>query len=304
MLALSTAWNADRWSSGAAIAQEIYNLGIRQIELNFSLTPALVKEIFQFCREHSVAISSLHNYCPIPDGFSRQEALPDCFSLSALDENERKEAVKYTQKTIATAQRVGGRVVVLHTGRVEMEDRTRELIALHGNGESKSEGYKQIFETFIRERQQQKKPFIDQILKSLEELQPFAQEHSIALGVENRFYYREIPTIDEYETIFNRFNGTIGYWHDVGHAFIHEKLGFMEEGALLKKFGSRLIGFHLHNVKNLADHQAPTEGDFDFTKLAPYVKIDTLKIIEAHKMASTEDIKKSISYLEKIFPET
>jgi len=301
MFALSTAWNADRWQDGTKIAQEILELGIKHVELGFSLTKPMVDDIYRFSQQNNLTITSLHNYCPIPDGFLRTEALPDCYSLSSLDNNERKNAVEHTKNTINTAQKLRARAVVLHCGRVEMKDRTRELIQLCASGQKNSNTFKEIFHAFVQERAEKAPAYVAQICKSLEELCGYAQQHDIVLGIENRFYYREIPSFNEFEIIFNRFkNKPVVYWHDVGHGFIFEKCGFSPPGALLKKYGRNLYGTHLHNIKNFADHQSPIEGEFDFQSLKTFIGKNTLKIIEAHAPATANQIKESIHYLEGI----
>ncbi|OIO36355.1 MAG: hypothetical protein AUJ74_02620 [Candidatus Omnitrophica bacterium CG1_02_44_16] len=298
MFALSTAWNADRYQNGNSIAREIYSLGLKKLELNFSLTSKMVEEIFNFTRQNGVAITSLHNYCPIPEVMPREKALPDCFSLSSMDEAERKKALEYTKITISTAKKLKAKTVVLHCGRVEIADHTRKLIGLYNQGREKSEEYKQIFNAFIKERKTKSQGYLGQILKSLEVLSSFALKLDIFLGIENRFYYREIPSYEEFDILFDRFkNKNVVYWHDVGHAYILEKLGFMKEMSLLKKFGAHLYGAHLHNIKNLVDHQAPISGDFDFHKLKPYIRSNTIKVIEAHSQAEPESITRSILYL-------
>ena len=301
MFALSTAWNADKYQDGDRIAREIHSLGIKKLELNFSLTSKMVEEIFNFTRQNGIVITSLHNYCPIPENITLQDALPDCFSLSSMDETERKKAIEYTKITISTAKRLKARAVVLHCGRVEIADHTRELIDLYNQGLEKSEQYRQLFDAFIKARKAKSQHYLGQALKSLEVLSDFARKLNIFLGIENRFYYREIPSYEEFDIIFNRFKKkNVAYWHDVGHAYILEKLGFMKEGSLLKKFGHHLYGAHLHNIKNLVDHQAPIAGDFDFNKLKPYIHDNTIKVIEAHSQASPESIIRSISYLTEV----
>jgi len=301
MFALSTAWNADRYQDGDSIAREIHSLGIKKLELNFSLTAKMVEEIFNFTKQNGIAITSLHNYCPIPEGMARQEALPDCYSLSSTDESERKKALEFTKMTISTAKRLKARAVVLHCGRVEITDHTRTLIGLHNQGREKSEEYKQAFDTFTKERKAKSHDYLGQVLKSLEVLSDFALKMNIYLGIENRFYYREIPSYEEFDIILDRFRKkNVVYWHDVGHSYILEKLGFIKTGALLKKFGAHLYGTHLHNIKDLVDHQAPIEGDFDFHSLKPYINATTIKVIEAHGQAGPGSITRSVSYLTEV----
>ncbi len=302
MFALSTAWNSSKLEDGAEIAKEISNLGFKALELNFSLDQRLTEEIGKYCSRNRIAITSLHNFCPTPEGFSRHEALPDCYSLSSINEEERTSAVYFTKRSIKTAKTLGAKAVVLHSGRVEMEDKTRLLIEMHNKGQSQSNEYKNIFNSFVEERRLKAKKYLEQIFKSYEELIPCAENEGIFLGIENRFYYREIPSLEEFAIIFERFkNNVVRYWHDVGHAFILEKLGFMPHMSLLKNHADRLGGMHLHNIKNLADHQAPIEGDFDFKALKPYIKKDILKVIEVHKFAKPQAIKDSVSFLKELF---
>lgn len=303
MFALSTAWNADRTADGKRIAREIYDLGIKNIELNFSLTKKMVEEIFSFCKQNNMRVTSVHNYCPIPKGLTRKNALPDCFSLASLDEQERRKAVEFTKISVDTAQQIGAKAVVLHCGRVEMKDRTLKLIDILRKEKSKTELFRETAEAFVEERKKKSPAHLEQILKSLRELCEYAQKLDCVLGLENRFYYREIPGLTEFDIIFDKLkNKNIAYWHDVGHAYICEQLGFLEKGILLKKFGRRIYGIHLHDIKNLYDHQAPLKGEFDFKTLIPYVKSETIKVIEAHSSASAQDINKSMSYLGGLMP--
>jgi sugar phosphate isomerase/epimerase len=302
MISLSTAWNADKWLDGEAIAEEIHSLGFQGIECNFSLTNDLLEGVIYYAHKHGLSFTSLHNYCPTPPGLKREEALPDCYSLSSLSEEERCQAVCHTKTTIRTASRLKAKAVVLHTGRVEMKDRTRELIKLATQGLKGTPEFNDILNSFAAERKRKSQDFFSSLLKSLDELVPFAQELNVALGIENRFYYREIPSLDEFETIFDQFKDMpISYWHDVGHSYIFEQLGLIPTDSLLERFGNRLIGLHLHNVKNLNDHQAPVDGDFDFTRLAPFVRKDTIRVIEAHQHVPAEAIRRSAELLETIF---
>jgi hypothetical protein len=65
-----------------------------------------------------------------------------------------------------------------------------------------------------------------------------------------------------------------------------------------------MLGIHLHDIKGIDDHRAPLKGEFDFALLKPYVRSDTLKVLEPHYPATAEDITRGRKYLEKLFSST
>jgi len=301
---LSASWNSYRHSDGKEMIFEIKKLGFEEVELSFNLTADMVNAVKDMVRDGLIKISSVHNYCPVPDGIPREIALPDYYSVSSLDENQRLSAVKYAKRSIETADMLRAKAVVLHCGRVEIADRVKSLIELFRQGLRNSEKFARLRDDIIKERRELAAPFLDNTLRSLEELEKHARIYGILLGVETRFYYREIPTFEEIGIILRNFaDSSVYYWHDTGHAQVMENLGFAVHKEFLKNYGGRLLGFHLHNVQGCSDHRAPSKGEIDFNLFKPYIKADTIKVIEAHYTAAADDLIESKSLLEKTFNE-
>ncbi len=301
-LCLSTAWNAFRYDNGKEVIGEIRSLGFSDVELSFDLTREMVKDIAGLVNAGAVKVRSLHNYCPIPDGLERPKALPDCYSLASLDEEERKRAVQCTKVTIETALSLNASAVVLHAGRVEIQDRTRELISLYDQGRLCEPEAMRVKDRMRKERRERQDAHLGSALKSIEELLPYARRMSVGLGIENRFYFREIPSFEEIGVILERFKDSgLFYWHDTGHAQLWENLGILKHRDYLEAYSKYLLGAHLHDISGARDHLAPLRGNFDFAWLKPYLKQDTINTLEAHYPASSRDIIAGKDFLEKLY---
>jgi len=304
MLAISTAWNAHRHTDARSMIDEIKALGINHVELNFKLSKKMVDDVQELVRRGYVEVISLHNFCPVPDSIDIQRASPDYYSLASPDEKERRRAVLETKRTIDTARSLKAHVVILHSGRLKIKDRTRELARTIEKGIDSAE----LRDAIQRERSSEvKKGYIEALFKSIGELARYANDRDIKIGLENRFYIRELPSLEEFEIIFATFPEKTGvyYWHDTGHAQVFENIGIARHRQYLERFSSRLLGVHLHDIKNVIDdHRAPLAGDFDFTLLKPYLRPETLKVIEPHYPATAKEIEKGIRYLTSLFDTT
>ncbi len=299
MLALSTAWNYYKHNNGGDIIEEITSLGFSEVELNFLLTKEVVDGIFSKTQKKDIKVVSLHNYCPIPEGMKPNEASPDYYSLSSLDEGIRKKGVEQTIQTIRTADRFGASSVIIHAGKVEMPYNSKLLIGLYEQGLKDSIQFKTYRKDMIEERNLKSKRHFDRLLLSLEELIKVCSRYNIILGIENRIYFQEMPDIEELKGIFKRFSDEkIGYWHDIGHAVVQERLGFLDAKELLFAFRDNLIGLHIHDVLGIKDHKAPLMGDVDFSVLKEFVRKDIIKVLEIHRPATAEEVKKGKEHLE------
>jgi sugar phosphate isomerase/epimerase len=302
-LFLSTSWNAFRHTDGLSLINEIKALGFEGVELSFNLTSAMITDVEKLVRDGFIRVSSVHNFCPIPEGVRREAALPDYYSMSSKDQDERLRAVRQAKITIDTAARLNAQAVVLHCGRVEIPDRTIDLIALFNKGQERSPTFTALRNGIISQRNEFKKPFLENTLRSLDELNAYAASRKVKLGVETRYYFREIPFLDEIKVILDKFKDSqVYYWHDTGHAQLMENLGFISSHEeFLEQYGPRMLGIHLHDITGCSDHKPPGTGQFDFSRIKNYISNSTIKVIEAHHPATGSQLIKAAEFLDNLF---
>jgi sugar phosphate isomerase/epimerase len=120
----------------------------------------------------------------------------------------------------------------------------------------------------------------------------------IVIGIENRSDYHEIPNLSELQQLLDEYGDAVGYWHDVGHAYMQELAGFYEKDAYIKTLQCRLIGAHIHDALGFSDHRAPGYGEIDFeSSLKPYLNDGVLRVLELHSRVTPEEAAYGIQFL-------
>ena len=246
-------------------------------------------------------VVSVHNFFPKPAIPPGARASGDFSLLSSLDKHERRRAVRWTQKTIEHAAGLGAQAVVLHCGRVEMERELSELYHFFKSDQIYSRAAQTFIKKKLKQRDTNKGKFFESLLYSLDALCRQAEKHNVLLGLENRFHYDELPTLNDFELIFTELDGApLGYWHDTGHAHVNEQLTLVPAGSLLRNYADKLIGVHLHDAIGLEDHLAPGTGEIDFHGLKSYLKSGTLKVIELKPQVAESDVIQGIHFIQEI----
>lgn len=302
MLSISTSWNYRPEADMRQLLLEVRETGLSAVELGYKITAAQLAQIVPLLTEFDLKVSSVHNFCPLPDDYPSPRHPSNYYRLTSQDESERKLAVRWTQEAVNTAVRVGASVVVIHAGTVEMPDELSEkLFKMYKVSDQGAGAFEQVRAKFSKERQAARGPFMEAINKSLAELLVYAQDKNIKIGLETRYYPTEIPNCEEIGELLNKFHRQgLWYWHDVGHAEANDRLGIYSHQDCLKRYAQQLIGFHLHGVKILRDHQAPLEGDFDIKSVYPFIKKHHIKVIESHGSATVEQIRAAVSEFSKL----
>ncbi len=281
--------------------REIRDLGVEYAELSHGIRISLLPGIFEAVDSGEIKISSLHNFCPLPMGVER--AAPNVFKFSSEDRRERDSAFKHTLKTLETAVRVGAKLVVLHTGAVDMKDYTDRLIDLVGQGHRQTSKYEKLCAEALSKRESKKARAYENALELIRRIVDEAKPRGIKLGIENREALEEIPFESDYDWFLSELRDpTVVYWHDTGHAQIKENLGVINHRQFLESRAGRLHGFHVHDVEFPGrDHRPPGGGTIDWAGLKPLVKPEHLKVLELSPSLTPDAAKLGLEFVKSVW---
>ncbi len=273
MLSLSTCWNSHRHEDGAHIAHEAIALGFEYIEISHGLKVSHLPGLYQVIDSGAIKVSSIHNFCPSPVEITMDA--PDAYEFTSHRESERLRAITLTERTLETAARVGAQRVVVHLGSVPMKAYTAELEAMTNAGKIYSRSYTKTKLEFVEKRTKLSKLYVDRAKAALDALIPSCEKYRIALGVETRSHFEQVPNESEMLQLLKDYHDCpwIGFWHDFGHVQRKANLGLLDHAQLLSSIAPRLLGCHVHDVQWPArDHRVPfTGGCINFDTLLPLV---------------------------------
>ena len=135
---------------------------------------------------------------------------------------------------------------------------------------------------------------------SLEQLVTHASRHSIAIGVESRLNYHEIPHPDEAADQLRPYtNAEAGFWWDVGHTEVQARLGMIEHDSWFPAIGDRIIGSHLHDVRGIVDHRGPGSGTLDWRFVAEHLPPDATRVLEIDQHEPDDLVEGARAFLER-----
>lgn len=254
----------DRFDDGAAFARYAAAAGYDAIEISHSTNET---KLHQIVDANVLPISSVHQPAPWlrhTDGRGNSSC-----NLASTNRIERVCALDYARASINWAARTGATKVIVHLGAVTDEAMFQEeydMRRMFDSGRAGEPRFAELREAAIARRREAAEPYLAMARASLLELVRLAEPHGIAIGLENRYHYHEIPQPDEYEVLLDGLAPEqAGYWHDTGHAEVQHRLGFVDRHAWLDALAGRCIGAHLHDVEGIGDHRAPGDGDVDWT---------------------------------------
>jgi sugar phosphate isomerase/epimerase len=271
------------------------SLGYDALEVNYVIPREGVEQLMDGA---ALPIASFHGPSPrVKHGDGRwSEAL----NLAATDETERRQAVAYNAATLEWAARAGACCVVLHLGGVgnQMMEPERRLRRLFDAGVREGDEVQRLREDLRLLRRDQEPPYLESARRSLAELAEQASRWGIALGLENRYHYHEIPHVEEALTLLAPYPSELaGYWHDVGHAEVLHRLGLVDRERWLRDLGPRTIGSHLHDVEGIGDHRAPGRGDVQWAYIARDLPPAAQRVFEIDQHQPDDAVAAAIAYL-------
>jgi len=301
VLGISSVYLSKRIDDGARLLDELAALEFDGVELEYRVRPEMVRQMGRR-PGREVPVFSVHAFFPNPVAADVKGSGANAFLFSSPDRRERDTAVGHGIATLEAAERVGARAVVLHLGRVPVEP---ELLAEYRRLEC-AEGpvATELLESVaavLAARARLREPHLDAVLRSVDRLNREALRRGLLLGIENRFHPHEIPLHDEAGLILREFDGgAVRYWHDVGHALHHQRLGIGTQDAWLEAYGSRLAGTHLHDIRGGQDHLAPGTGEADFAAILRHLPADAIKIVEIRPSVPQEELLAARDFLRSL----
>jgi len=292
-VSISTMWAIGNFARLEDFFKVSARLGFTKFEMNYQVNSNMLTGIdlknYQF--------SSIHDPCPVE--LSPEELKGRDWLISAVNDDCRQEGVAVVKRSIDLAHELGAPVVVIHAGNVGASSTLeRELQELYEAGRTQSQEYIDIKNRLVELRVSLAEPRLAAVEKSLQELIDYASRYEIRLGLENRYHYLDIPSLEEMGSLLCLAGADhLGFVYDTGHAHTLDQLGFTPHKEWFTRYASRIAGAHLHDAIGIEDHAAPGLGEIDFGMAAAYLPDSAFRTLELRRSNTPEQVKAGIQYL-------
>ena len=288
------------------MVEEVVGLGFKRIELSHGIRISLVPGILQAVEEGIIEVSSVHNFCPLPN--TVQYAAPNLYQPSSSDSRERDLWHRYSLQTLDFAVKVGAPRVVMHSGSVHYFflspearlERWLDKSGLKATELREHKAFRKRCDRAVKRITRSANPFLERIHAGYELLMPEVRQRGLELGVEIREGLEELPLDADFENFLDVLgqDAPVGYWHDCGHAQLKHQFGLIDHAEHLEKLSPRLLGFHLHDVSESGkDHQVPGTGVIDFERIAGFVRPEHSLTLELSPALSSDQVRQSRDFI-------
>jgi len=305
LCALSTMWSQGRFKqdgpdhdSMPAFGRKAAELGFEYAEINYVIPPLGVDALIE---SRTIAFSSVHSPCPrvkMPDGKNSEN-----LNLAGLDDDERRLAVDVAKTSVDTAVRAKTSLLVVHLGGVgdKMFHEEKQLRKLYDSLTKDAADLDRLAKSGIERRRAEAAPYLARAKQSLAELAEYAAAKGVTIGLENRYHFSEFPDPDEMAMLLADYPPEVaGFWLDVGHAEVLDRLGFIDHRRWLDELGPRCVGAHVHDVDGLADHRAPGFGTADWPHYAAKLPPLIPRVCEINQKQDEDRVAGAIPFLRRV----
>ncbi|HEY6072470.1 MAG TPA: TIM barrel protein, partial [Anaerolineales bacterium] len=292
---ISTMWGRKNFAQLSDFLEAAPRLGFEQVELNHQIDSRMLAGLDL----EKYPLSSIHEPCPAD--ISTDELKERDWLISSPDEERRRRGVESIRHSVDLAGQLGLPVIVVHSGMVSNNlEPEKSLRQLFEAGKTDSEEYRSIKQGLMDTRRRLIGPCLAAVRKSLLELLEYAGRFNLRLGLENRYHYFDIPSLDEMEELLSLAGPErLGFVYDVGHAQALDRLGFYPHEEWLRRFSTRMIEVHLHDVQGVSDHLAPGLGEIDFDMVASYLPPHAIRTLELQPTNTAVQVRAGLDFLHK-----
>lgn len=289
-LAVSLRWNVRRTRGVDAAVQAIVGAGFDRVEL-CGLDEAECLRWPAVALSHRVTAVSMHAPCPDQPGLNRR--LPGDW-LVHPDGELRAVALTWAVKSVRMAAHLGIERVVFHLGTLGLVEEYRRLLHAVTNATA---DVTEARDAYRRQRDHKALECRPWLLTAIDAILDSA-DGKVAVCVENRYRFDQLPNLDDVMTLFDRYlsGSGLGYWHDTGHEAAQGYLGLWDPDQFAIAAG-RLRGIHVHDCVGVDDHRCPGDGVYPFSRLRPFLRPDRPVVIEPNPDMSAQTLRNGTRYL-------
>jgi sugar phosphate isomerase/epimerase len=270
------------------------------IEVGSKGTSDFFKEIEEAVSQLGVRVTSIH---AVAGPHKEEHAASYTPNFASGDLTLQGKDIDAVRLTAEWAVKIGAGNIVLHVGKIadealrELFLEYKALVVKQGSTAGLLDLRKEIVD-----RRADHKDHLDSVVFGLERLCRSFPE--INFCFETRLHYYEIPIPDEAEYIFNRLQlPNLGYWHDIGHTWTLDRLGFIPMNEWQMRFGEKCRGVHVHDTdSSFVDHYPPGFGSMDLESILSTGKgglfdPDCLLTLEINRRYTKEEVITGIANL-------
>ncbi len=265
------------------------------IEINSIGNREFFEKLYLIKEKYNISISSIHASAGPHKDTENAYYLPD---IASLDEELRVTDVKALSLTAEWAKKIGCSRIVLHGGQVYNSE-LKEMFLFYKkfflNNRISNKTIKNLKRDIIRLRSELAHKHIVKLIKSLTEI--CSKYLDIKFFIETRLHYYEIPIPEEAEYVLKNIPlNNLGYWNDIGHAYIEDRLGFIDFNRWKSDFLlGRCGGLHVHDIDgNLKDHYPPGYGNAPLKHLLRRFPKNIPWVLEINSRHTLEEVKRGI----------